>query len=911
MKRVYKMKIGTTKLIFKLLLSMILFVSASSVYAQTGTIKGTIIDASTKEPLIGATVLLVGSSNGAATDLDGNYTISNVKAGNHSLSVSYIAFKPITQTGIIIESSKEVIINFEMQPDDYALQQVEVVAKVNQESENILLLEQRQALVATQSVGARELSRKGIGNAEAAVAQVSGISKQEGVKNVFVRGLGDRYNATLLNGFPVPSEDPEYKNIDLGFFGTDVIQNIGVNKVFSAQNTGDVGGAIIDISSKELLGDASLKFDLSAGLNSEAISSNFLRQDGINYFGFANKNKPSTGKFDFPNSLDPTAINLPMNHSYGLSGGKLFKIGENRNPLSFFVVASHSTDYSFTKEKVKSTNSIGTIYQDQLGNKYSQNTSQLVLANVDLGLNKKHNLAYNFMMVHANNQYVGEYQGLNTERHQDSSSYIGFLRRQQTNDNILLTNQFLTDWELSDAIRLDVGASYNYVRGLEPDRRENYLSMMDDGSYILTGSNRQKRFYSTLNENDFNPKFSLTYKLGDQFESNNSSLKIGYDGRFINDNFHALEYNFSAVSGVYPIESLKLDALYNQSSMDASNFEMTEGEANTYQVAKYIHSGYLEGNYQITSRLVGNLGLRFDNVDMNVDYNVQGVLPGNSLLNKTYFLPSTNLKYDINNKNVLRLGLSKTYTLPQSKEISPYKYVNISFVSQGDPNIQPSDNYNIDLKWDYYLSPSELFSLTGFYKYIKNPIARADEGNSAGLLTYKNISDQAQVAGIEIEARKNIFNNTSSDFEKVNKLSIGLNASYIYSNLVIKIANTEARKTQLEGASPFLGNFDISYNYQNGETNLISSLVLNYFSNRIHTIGTRSFKDIIEEGVPTLDFVTSYKFNKNITLKLSASNLFDPSYKLTRKASGQSSEKYVLNEYKKGRNISLGLSYEL
>lgn len=427
MKRAYKMKNGTTSVMFIFMLLFTLFLSVSVTYAQAGTIKGTIIDASTKEPLIGATVLLVGTSNGAATDLDGNYTISDVNTGNHSLSVSYIAFKPITKSDVIIDATKEMIVNFEMQPDDYALQQVEVVAKVNQESENILLMEQRQALLATQSVGARELSRKGIGNAEAAVAQVSGISKQEGVKNVFVRGLGDRYNATLLNGFPVPSEDPEYKNIDLGFFGTDVIQNIGVNKVFSAQNTGDAGGAVIDISSKELFGDAALKFDLSAGLNSEAISSDFLRQDGVNYLGFANKNKPTTGKFAFPNSLDPSMINFPMNHSYGLSGGKLFRLGENRNPLSFFVVASHSTDYIYTEEKVKSTNSIGTVYQDQIGNKYSQNTSQLVLGNVDFGLNTKHNLTYNFMMVHANNQYVGEYEGLNTERHQDSNSNFGFL----------------------------------------------------------------------------------------------------------------------------------------------------------------------------------------------------------------------------------------------------------------------------------------------------------------------------------------------------------------------------------------------------------------------------------------------------------------------------------------------------
>src|SRR5690606_29961793 len=107
------------------------------------------------------------------------------------------------------------VLDFEMSSDDISLQEVEVVARANRESENILLMEQRQALLATQAVGARELSRKGIGDAQAAVAQVSGISRQEGVKNVFVRGLGDRYNVTLLNGFAIQSEDPQYKNIAL------------------------------------------------------------------------------------------------------------------------------------------------------------------------------------------------------------------------------------------------------------------------------------------------------------------------------------------------------------------------------------------------------------------------------------------------------------------------------------------------------------------------------------------------------------------------------------------------------------------------------------------------------------------------------------------------------------------------
>src|SRR5690554_3676567 len=396
-----------------------------SIQAQTGTIKGVITDSKTNEPLIGASVFIKETSSGTAADLDGNYIIQNLSAGTYTLVVSYVAYNEITHSGVVVEVNKETNLNFEMSSDDINLQEVEVIARVNRESENILLMEQKQALVATQSVGARELSRKGIGNAEAAVAQISGVSRQERVKNVFVRGLGDRYNATLLNGFPIPSEDPEYKNIALEFFGTDIIQNIGVNKVFSGNSYSDVGGAIIDISSKELLNDQELVLDLSGGLNTAAMGKDFLRQDGSDYFGFANNNRPSDNQYDFSNSFDPSQISLPMNHSYGLSGGKSFKLGKKNNPLSFYGVASHSTDYSYTEEIVRNANTIGNIWQDQNGDKYSQNTNQLLLGNLMFGINKKHNLHYNFMLIHANDQSVGKYSGLNAERHQDSDSGMG------------------------------------------------------------------------------------------------------------------------------------------------------------------------------------------------------------------------------------------------------------------------------------------------------------------------------------------------------------------------------------------------------------------------------------------------------------------------------------------------------
>ena len=208
-----------------------------------------------------------------------------------------------------MENGKLVILNLELETDAQELADVVVVAKKNRENENMLLLEQQKAVIAVQSVGVRELSRKGVSDAEGAVTKVAGVSKQDGVKNVFVRGLGDRYNATTFNGFALPSEDPEYKNISLDFFGTDIIQSVGVNKAFNAGGSSDVGGATIDIVSKELIGSGHLGFGISGGLNTQTVAADFLKQDGVNFMGFANRTEPADeNSWNFRNKLD-----LPLN----------------------------------------------------------------------------------------------------------------------------------------------------------------------------------------------------------------------------------------------------------------------------------------------------------------------------------------------------------------------------------------------------------------------------------------------------------------------------------------------------------------------------------------------------------------------------------------------------------------------
>lgn len=892
-------------------LLFILSVLSLSAWSQQGVIMGKVIDAESGETLPGAVVTIPGKEGGVVTDLEGYFKMVNLDPGTYELSVYYISYKTTGKIVVVVERDGVTNIEVELEPDNVLIEEVKVTAKANRESETVLLMERKNAILPTQSVSSREMSRKGVGDAEAAVAQVAGVSTQEGVKNVFVRGLGDRYNVTLLNGFPIPSEDPEYKNISLSFFGTDVIQSVGVNKVFNSLTVGDVGGAAINISSKELIGDGEFGLDCSFGGNFGVIGERFVELDGVNYMGFARTDKPADQGFSFANELQPRQVKLPVKHGFGFSGGMAFPFSGGKNPLSFFIVGAHDVDYTFSREHVKGSVTDGTIYRDQEGEKYSQSASQLLLANVDFRPLRHHALSYNFMMVHASDQYVGHYSGLDGEKFQSSETLSGQLWRQQANDNLLLVNQLFSNWQVTKDFRLYGGVSYNMIRGREPDRRENCFSDQGDNRFVLSGSNRQKRFFSELDNGDLNATLQFAYTLKDRHESGNSEVKVGYSGRFAKDDFHAVEYNFQAVGGLFDIEQLNLDDLYNQQGYAAGTFTMARGDRNAYQVDKRIHTGYAQLTYQLTPKLIGDLGFRFDRVDMTVSHQVQHTQPGGVQLLKSYYLPSLNLKYTFNTKHSLRLGVSQTYTLPQSKEISPYQYVNIGFASQGNPNIKPSNNYNADLRWEFYPSNSELVSVTAFYKYIERPMGRVDMSNSAGLLSYDNVSQAAWVTGVELEVRKNLYSAINLEAQQIHRLSFGLNASYIYTSMETQILNTPTRRVMLEGAAPFIGNVDLSYTFQRKQQQFICSLLFSYLSDRVHTIGAGDFNDIIEKGVPELNFVTSYRFNKYFSMSLKATNLLNPHFRLVREASSVAAEKVVLSDYQKGMSMSLGLSFSL
>lgn len=925
----------------KLLFILIAFTSFTAI-AQTGNLQGAIQDKEyAGNPLPFTDVYVKGTTKGSSTDFDGNYTIQGIPVGTHTIVISFIGYETKEIPNVVIKNGETTFLNTELGADANALKEVIITAAPKvKETESALIEEQKEAVVITQTIGAEELSKKGVSNAESAVTKVAGITKSQGSKSVFVRGLGDRYNSTTLNGLPLPSDDPESKNISLDFFSSNIISNIGINKTFGPSIYGDVGGANIDIKSKVVTKNT-LSFSSSLGVNSRAAGEAFLRVGGANNYGtgiseISPIQDSSLSTYNFGNALQPTVDNAPINTNFSLVGATKFTLGNVK--VSAFVVGSNKTDFKYKEGISGSINADGDIVRRQDAKKYEYNVAQLAMGGLNFNYSGGNGVGITHLYIHNNTQSVGEYTGINTSVIDDGTTV--FTRRQQVNDNDLYVTQINGNHNLTDRLELVYGGAFNYVEANEPDRRTNTAFIDENGDFKpaqgTAGFNH--RFYSELQEDDYAAKAEVIYDLNGtgEFEFTRS-LKGGYNFRYTKRNFIFRQFNANILNQGN-IELSDVDSYFNQETLNNGDFELQTDagtridsfgrEVSTLFPFFYIgdrltHSGYVDGVYQFNDKLTLNAGVRYDRIDQAVDYDTALVTSINStnpdetaILLKDYILPSFNVKYQINEEFVLRTAGSISYTLPQLREVAPFVYEGINFTTIGNPSIDASENYNVDAKGEYYFGEdgSNLITLTAFYKYIDSPINRVGSNSAANQLTYVNVP-KAEALGIEVEFKADLFKFENLENESENSLSLGLNGSYLYSkqtqedipsdDVTIRFTNSE---DQLQGASPILLNGNITFNIKNADkTDFTSSLVGGYFSERIFALGVAGSENVEESAIWTLDFVNKLKLNKNIGISLSFKNLLDPSIKLTQEANEQD---ITLNSYKKGVDISAGFSYQ-
>ncbi|WP_269685857.1 TonB-dependent receptor [Flavobacterium lacustre] len=907
-----------------------LFICVLGFSQNKGTISGILTDKdSNNQALPFANVLIKGTKTGVNTDLDGKYSIA-VTPGNYILQFSFVGYESL-EVPVTVKADEKVTINRALGSGSYKLEDVVIKAAApNRQKETALLLEQKNAVEIKQTIGAQELSRKGVSDVATAVTKTTGITKQEGSGNIFVRGLGDRYNSTTMNGLPIPSNDPEKKNINLDIFSTDILEYVSIDKVYNSKLYGDFAGGNVDIVSKDYKGNGYLKFEIGSKINTNAISKDaFSLQKGISNFGFNSSSIPSNPLTQYNYSSLQLETKSPIGSNFGISGGKSFNVG-SEGKLNLFATASFGNDYASRNEgsakgSVNGSGVVNKNFEDY--SLVSYNTNFTGMLNLGYKINNRNKINFNSVFINTSSLSKEEYTGYIVDIANDGN---GLIRRNKFEKNSLWINQLLGEHTFNERSKFNWGASYNTIQGDMPDRNQNIFRKEPTG-YVLSSISApdNHRYYQKLMENEVAANLSFDYKFSKTGEGEyKGKLTAGYNGRFKTRDFEATQFNFKANQGFNNtiVDPNSLDSFYNQQNLSNGYFEITTFRGNyqvpnalkpqTYNGEQYINGGFLNTEYKF-NKLTTVVGLRGEYVFQKVKWNTQlDPTGGNDELDKLAFLPSLTMKYELTEKQNLRFGFSKTYTLPQFKERALFVYEDVTEVKVGNPNLYASDNYNFDLKWEMFPKSEELISLTAFGKYIQNPINEVTIASSTNDISFINTGDYGYVAGAEVEYRKLLFNFDDSNSKK---LSAGINASYLYSNQdlntekVIKETDYNVvftnTKSSFTGASDLLLNADISFfnEWNDKGSNLNTTLAYTYFSDRLYAIGTNDRGDLVDKAFGSLDFIAKSKLNKKIGIDFVLKNLLDP--RIDRVQANSSGDVNVLS-YKKGLSFSLNLNYQ-
>jgi len=924
------------------LFTFTLLFSLFSLAQNNATVSGKILDKEfNDDPLPFANVAIKGTDKGTATDFDGLYKIENIEPGSYIIEFSFVGYE--TQNiPLILKENETKELNVSLKASAAALEEVVIQTTTKRESETALLLDQKKAVEIKQSIGADELSRKGVSDAAGAVAKISGVSRQEGSSNVYVRGLGDRYLNTTLNGLALPSNDVNKKNIDLNLFASDLIENVSISKAYSSKFYGDFAAGNVDITSKNYKGNGFFDFTTGSGINTRAAGQNFVRSEGTGYFGYYGRYAHNPFAVILSHNVDPVNVNSPINISYGASGGKSFDFKSGAR-LSLFATASFENDYEYRKGRVVDFSTVfNKIFPEAEEFEYSTTTTAMLNANFRIDDNNK--IQFNSMFINSSSDEVGYYgingNGFNRNSQSLVNDEVGFYQQNiQFNQDLIYVNQILGNHEFGN-LELDWAVGYNIVNAHEPDRKrfsiENYQFALDnDASTNAVFFNNvdydNQRYFQDIEDEELNSRVNLGYTLNE-----NSKLNFGLNGRTKTRDFENIRYGYDILdsnttitnpnnlNSIFNLGNLNLnnDGLYNIKVINAAVPEFGNTNApgapeNTYSGKLDIFAGYANAELKVGEKWLFVPGARLESFEQSIIYDVINLPanePGFRATKNTFFLPSLSIKYALNDDQNLRFSASKTVSTPEFKEMAPFVYEGVAQRIGGNPDLlnDPSFSsvYNVDFKYEWFMSRSELFAVSVFAKQINNPINLVIANDATGTQRYFRTGDKASILGIELEARKTVLQNEDEDAI----LSTGLNVSYMHTEQDLKsstglYSSTLDRTDELQGASPLLVNADINY------TPVISdnfkpsaNLVFSYFSDRISALGSGQLGNIIEKGIPTLDFVWRNKIKGNFEVNVSAKNLLDPSIKRVRE--NTSFGDVTLSEYKRGMDLSLQLKYK-
>jgi TonB-dependent receptor len=925
------------------------FVSLGSFAQGSGTISGVILDgANDNEPMAFANVVTVGSNLGSTTDFDGKYTIT-AAAGTYDLIFSFIGYNVDTVKGVQITAGQTTTVNHTLNQGSVSLAAVDVVTKANKESEATLLLERKEASGIVSNIGAQKLKETGSSDVAAGLGRVAGISVVGG-QNVFVRGMGDRYNSAYLNGMPIASPDPDLKVIPLNIFRTVIVKNLNVQKAFEAPLYGDFAGGAINITTKDYPSEPLLQVRFGAGINTQRNGGDFFTYQGGNsdYWGFddGTREYPDEvreldfydsrvdGQEDaFPNLFDKQTITTPINTAFGITGGNYYKNKDGEGGFGFLVSVDHKNEASYQPGIYRIVNRQDDFQIDYDVQSWRRETNTSALANAAYEIDRNNKISYNFLYVNLSSDDFRE-TGDKTGFHFDYQREI-FTRRYTWRQNGLIVNQIYGEHEVGRwNLRWD--ASFNRATSTDPDRRQ-FVYLKNNSSYLINTQdfNENHRFYSELEENEFNGRLMGTYALRmDEDGESTWDLTLGADMKRKQRDFDYwqinIDFNEYVASDSPDADPDNMESIINQENFDNGKIAYREiaGLASAYQANLNINSFYVATSGKMGPRSEGMIGLRMEDGTQTLDYRdqVQPAIPKTETLDQIAFMPTASYKYDLNENSSLRASASRTISRPAYREVGPFQYIEFFAGRQsiGNPELQNGANYNADLRFETYPQPGNLVAVTLFGKYLDSPIERVLIATASGQLESFINTESAIVAGVEFEYVQNLGKWFGEDSQWRN-FGLNFNASAMYTDVTINrdatvggssVISTNDQRP-LQGASPYLVNADLTYTKRFGKDDQLKStatLSYNVFGPRIFSAGAQGIGDVYERPVNMLNFSWRNKVSDHWSVNFYARNILNPEILQKQESNNPQNpngEAVIVNSYQRGVDFSISLTYDV
>ncbi|HMQ45899.1 MAG TPA: TonB-dependent receptor [Saprospiraceae bacterium] len=834
----------------KQLLLLLFLLPAWLLSAQDGIIRGSVIEDSNGEPIIGANILIQELATGTTTDLDGTFSV-DVAPGIYTLQITYIGYQTLNIETVEVAAGQVALFeNIRLAESSLELAEVVVTAKVIKTSEAALLTVKKNSAVMMDGVSSAKMKLTGDATAVEAAKRVTGVSV-EGGKYVYVRGLGDRYSKTTLNNVEIPGLDPDRNTLQMDIFPTNLIDNIVVSKNFTADMPADFTGGLLNVETKDFPEEKIFNVSVSTSYNPQMnLNSDFLSYEGgaTDFLGYddgtrelpaaANQETIPTPIFfsdqevsDFVRSFNPTlAVERQssfLNFGAGLSLGNQVDLGkgdDSKSKLGYIFSISYKTDYNFYDEVINAEYQrfsdpdafeirYATIQDGEIGEKN-------ILIGILGGLAYKTKLTkirLTAMRLQNGESRAGKFDIINDGEAVGQSGYIANSDNLEYNErslsNVLLNGTHVTgqsgweiDWRISPTISVST----------DPDIRKTALTYTPVDTFFSAGAaGNPSRIWRYLDETNIIGKVDLTKKY--VFKGSDAKLKFGASHAFKERDYEILFFDiqfFANQSWPNPLDaSLVLQDQYIYPNRPNSIYYQSGNNTpnpNAYSSNINNTGAYISNEFTPIRNLKTILGVRAENFTQRHTGRDQKFASGDSsgrnldnevVLDALDFFPSVNLIYALTESQNLRASYSRTIARPSFKELSFAQIIDpitnrifngsLFTYSDWDGNLSETRINNFDLRWEWFLEREQIFSISGFYKQFDNPIelVRIPEQQTSTEFQPRNVGD-GQLYGVELEFRKEL------DFlsPALRNLSISSNVTLVESQIDMTDLEFNSRK---------------------------------------------------------------------------------------------------------------------